>query len=89
MAGSVTSLMGLASRVPPTPWKAFIMPIDISSRIPVPTSRGKRMSSTMMLKKSWTVAAANARWYSEVWRMWPSETMVFVTVVPTLAPMTM
>ena len=39
------------------------------------------------MKKSWTVATLNARRNSSLRPMWASEAIVFVTVVPMLAPM--
>ncbi|MNR31413.1 hypothetical protein D3C85_1489220 [compost metagenome] len=47
------------------------------------------MNTASRLKKSCTVAAAKARRNSPLSRMWPSETMVLVMVVPRLAPITM
>ena len=44
------------------------------------------MQTARRLKKSCTVEAANARRNSSPRLIWPMETIVFVTVVPILAP---
>ena len=58
-------------------------------RKPVASSSGKKMITVVMLKKSCIVAAAKARRNSSVRRTCPSETSVFVIVVPMFAPMIM
>ena len=77
------------SLVPPTSWNAWADQPAILSRKPVATSSGNRINNTIRLKKSCTVAAANARLYSFDLVMCPRDTIVFVTVVPTFAPITM
>lgn len=47
------------------------------------------MQTLNRLKKSWTVAPANALLNSSFRVMWPKETKTLVTVVPMLAPMMM
>ena len=54
---------------------------------PKASSSGSRSSTAVQLKKSCTVAPAMARLNSSGLVMWPIETIVFVTVVPMLAPM--
>ena len=87
--GSLTHfLTGLFHSVPPEPTRSslthFAMP-DIGLKI---SSIGSKIETAKTLKKSWTVAAANARLNSADWRTCPNETSVLVTVVPMLAPMT-
>ena len=54
----------------------------------VASSSGKKRETDSKLKKSWTVAPAKAFLNSCFRLMRPSETMIFVTVVPILAPIT-
>ena len=51
-------------------------------------SRGKRTMTESQLNMSWTVAAANARRNSLRSPIWVNETIVLVTEVPILAPIT-
>ena len=55
---------------------------------PVMRSRGNKIITTITLKKSCIVEAANALLNSCSLRTCPKDTSVFVTVVPMLAPMT-
>ena len=56
--------------------------------IPEATSRGRRINTESQLKQSWTVAPAKARLKSFLLVIWPIDTIVLVTDVPMLAPIT-
>ena len=53
----------------------------------VNNSNGRNKRTAKILKKSWSIAPAIAFENSLRRRRWPNETIVFVTVVPILAPM--
>ena len=69
------------------PNKSFPSPVAVFSKIPKAISRGNNINTASTLKKSWTVAAANARLNSFPRFICPMETMMLVTVVPIFAPM--
>ncbi|CAI7994183.1 Type IV pilus assembly ATPase PilB, partial [Geodia barretti] len=62
---------------------------DRRARKPVAISSGSRMPTAIRLNKSWQVATAKARRSSWPALRCPRAAIVFVTVVPTLAPITM
>ena len=83
-------LIGLSNLPPPTsPAKASARAAAGFDRMPNINSSGRMMATAITLKKSCIVAAVNARRNSSERRACPSETSVFVTVVPMLAPMIM
>ena len=55
--------------------------------VPVIHSMGRIHMTLSQLNMSWTVAPAKARRNSLRWPAWPTDTIVFVTDVPMLAPM--
>ena len=59
-----------------------------SAILPVITSIGNRTSTVSQLKISWTVAPAKALRKSSLLVICPIDTMVLVTEVPMLAPIT-
>lgn len=88
--GSFTqAFTGLFHSLPAEPTSSSLSDSAIRLTVPKSTSIGSRISTASTLKKSCTVAAANARLNSAECRTWPSDTSVFVTVVPMLAPMIM
>ena len=85
--GSFThALIGLFHSDPAEPTSRSLIASAVLLMMPKNTSRGNRMATASTLKKSCTVAAANARRNSLDCRMWPSDTSVLVTVVPMFAP---
>ena len=56
--------------------------------VPEATSRGRRINTESQLKQSWTVAPAKARLKSFLLVICPIDTIVLVTEVPMLAPIT-
>ena len=86
--GSFTHcLIGLFHSLPADPPRASVIDSAIDDNTPVANSIGSKINTASRLKKSCTVAAANARLNSSDCRIEPSDTRVFVTVVPMLAPM--
>ncbi len=85
--GSTASFSGLARCIPPTPSKTPSRNCAVRCTGWNHISSGSSVAAAKTLKKSWTVEAAKAR--SNSWERvtWPIDTIVFVIVVPMLAPM--
>ena len=78
---------GLFHSEPAVPTSRSLTQVAVFEIAPVISSSGRRTATAITLKKSCTVAAANARLNSAGCLMWPSDTRVLVTVVPMFAPM--
>ena len=79
---------GLLNDEPELPITCPVIQPAVLERYPVASSIGRNSATARMLKKSWMVAAANARRNSCSRRRCPSDARVLVTVVPRLAPIT-
>ncbi len=89
IAGLTACFTGLANVTASPPVRNADRYRAVRRRTPVASSIGNRIRTARTLKKSCTLAAANARRNSSFRVMCPSDTMAQVTVVPMLAPMMM